>query len=1214
MALSITTSLDISTLDFTVLYDISGATPTITLTNTSTGPDLASCTWWYTITTPSGAPIHTGSETSPDKTGVWSSLVVPDTWPEPFGNSPYGQIEFSCGVPYVTTLYVKDGVGSTFSLVISNTICRPNGNNQNTVGNFGLATFGANVNCGNAQILSNDTTNYAYQSLLTGTNQTSRWTLVYPLDSNGNQPANNVVENAANVFFPVGYSGAGYQLNLNTFSTYNMGNGGFIKIQYKGVKTFGVYCNVDLCKLRCEMNTMYELSKKSCGTVEDVTLKDKMIKINFLFSQVISGILQPLCGIDVPAIIKEIEKVGGFNSDCCCSSGINASSASTASGGCCPKSLAIYTQGGTVTPSNCESGSYFPVIVYEPNGTTPIGTAYNMTDVISFINGNTAWNLYGTAFNEGNCKVGFFPAMGVPTVPPVIISASIPSIPSDDLIVVDVKTHNTTSTPAGCPGTYFPAAVYDPTDTTVIGTANNAAEIIAIINSNSAWAAYGTAVEVVNCTVKFLPASGVTSIPNVKVNPGSSSGSTVTPAPPIITPTYEQGTTAEPTACPGSFYPANVFEPDGTTLIGSANSIDDLISLLNGNAEWQAYGVASSNGNCSVIWLPAIGVVTIPPVVVESTGNDTLPGPVVLSVPIYTHNTDTPPAACPSSFFPVRVYNVDDTAVIGIAIDMVGLLSILNSDPEWSALGTAFSLGSCVVGFYPADGVINIPDVHVDTDTTNTDCTDGVSLYEVPIVDLCSGVPITSGDFPSTYYVNYLGTSNPVSLGIINNYTELIDALNAEDDKPASVTYLPGSSSGALSVIVVNDDCDGVSPGVITINGTSLSSMGVLFYGGNHRFTNDTTYAAVKSSIDGLDMPTMDYLGSVCGISQTNHHWHSILVGTNMYVNEPQTGKVYVFDMTNPIAPSLSATIQLSTVVAGPSGNFTGNPKIGGGTIPCFFNMYFPTDCFSGKNLIVTEASTGTLWAIDMSTNTENYAFQDNKLRGKCPRCCVNNILYFSQDGYMETSGGSASGVNPGDIVKYDMAVYNATGLSTITVSPSQHYVYSATYDGYGNIYFVTALGAICKFVVSSGAVTEYLAEMAETYTTYQNSKVYVTDSTTALMYVCNNTQAGAGTKFINVLNLPSATPTTFQPIILPGGVDANKRHWNVREIPGKCLLALTMEIRVISPTQENASGVGIFTKQGVYLGQITHLDHVQYNVIPFNVATTSGNTLCSTT
>jgi hypothetical protein len=269
-----------------------------------------------------------------------------------------------------------------------------------------VADISIKVDCTNARLICNDSTDLAYQSSIRPYSQTNTWTLVYPQDEAGNQPSNGVATNTPSVFFPLAYSANGFNIYLRDYATYSMGDGVYVKMQYKAQNTFNVYCNVDLCQLQCEMQKFYELSKDSCGQLEDPSLMKKMTQINFLYSQALTGILQPLCNIDVPAIIKDMEALFGFASCACCGQGVNLSASPGTSSGCCPVSVPVLDKETNVPPANCPQ-SYFPVKVYDPTATTIIGVASDADTLVALLNANTAWQVYGFAFNAGNCRVGW---------------------------------------------------------------------------------------------------------------------------------------------------------------------------------------------------------------------------------------------------------------------------------------------------------------------------------------------------------------------------------------------------------------------------------------------------------------------------------------------------------------------------------------------------------------------------------------------------------------------------------------------------------------------------------------------------------------------------------------------------------------------------------------------------------------------------------------
>lgn len=417
------TSPDITSLDFTALLDISGAVPAITLTNTSVVVNPTELVWWYVITTPSNTPIHTGSEDDPDVENVaWTTLAItPGSWPQIFGTGQCAQIEFSCNSPYTITVYVKDSTDTIFPLTKTATICRPSGSNTNTCGNFGAAQVGIKTDCANARLICQDNTNYSYQDQLTAETKSSIWTLVYPQSPSGAQPPNGVATNTPTVFFPLSYGGKGLNLYVQDYATYNMGGGIYIKVQYKSQKTFNVWCNVDLCQLQCEMDRFYRETLATCGDIKDPTLNQKMGQINYLYaSKILTGILQPLCNIDVPAAIVEMEALFGFTSQCCCDNGVNLTAAPTlpSSGGCCPIIVNVLNKVTGLAPTECPN-SFFPARIYDPTGNSIIGLATDADSMVALLNSTASWTAYGFAINAGNCKVAWVlldPTSVAPTV------------------------------------------------------------------------------------------------------------------------------------------------------------------------------------------------------------------------------------------------------------------------------------------------------------------------------------------------------------------------------------------------------------------------------------------------------------------------------------------------------------------------------------------------------------------------------------------------------------------------------------------------------------------------------------------------------------------------------------------------------------------------------------------------------------------------------
>lgn len=922
-------SSDITILDFAIQYDISGPIPSIVLTNMSVGnpsgtTGLNLCTWWYVITTPSGTFIHQGSVTAPDIIAAnWTTLTIPaNSWPTPFGTPPCGQVEFSCSVPYVCTLFVKDAASTIFSYAKPTTICRPSGSDNNTCGSFGGANVLVEVQCQNAQIYAQDATNYTYQNLL-GTSQSSIWTLRYPADASGDLPANKTAINAPYVYFPVGYSGEGYTIYLQTFAVYNLGNECSVKIQYKlfsgsGVgtgKTFGVWCNIDLCKLDCEMQKFYDLVKTSCGQVENPELKQKALEINLLYNRLLTGIVQPLCNIDVPKIIHQIEKIGGFTCDCCCGAGINV--------------------GNPVPPAN----------------------------------------------GNGGC---------CPTKSPVYIIG-------------------TTNAPAACPGSYFPTQVYDPT---------------------------------------------------------------------------------------------------GATIIGTANSADDLVAMLNNNTAWAAFGTAFNEGNCQVGWYASNAGTVIPPV---------------------------------------------------------------------------FVAGATVI----------------------TTCMGNTQNYTVQVIDFCfPTTPITLSSFPMNVYVNFgLGAGSQFA-GNVASQAAMIAALNAISGKPATITFSAGATPAAINIF--NSSCADYA-GVIAVN-TDAGSGNFLLYGANH--TSIAGLTPTKNGELGIGLRDGVVLGRIAGADPTKHMWHTIRLNNYLVVSEADTGKIYFYDITVPLMPTLARTIQLNDTGSGTC--FTGVPNsvyvVGEPSSPSFYGLYFPTDYLGNVTinaLPVVESITGSAWLINFSDPGSGVttSFADAKLLGKCPRVVSNGTnrkqtLYFTQDGSMEQLTPLSSGVANGSIVALALDTFSSGGLTThvLRAGHSNGWVWAASFDGSQTIYFITQDNTLVTYDVIALAPTGTYEDINPTVSGISDSRIN-TRYWNGNLYISSFHFAGTAAALTQGVFVGSLPLTSNFPVADPQGFN----HFNVLPL-GNCLMVVTMWDGSL-----NRLALGLFKLDGTFLEYIGGFATAPTNESVYNLVYVPG-------
>lgn len=301
-----------------ITWDISGTAPAILIENLSEGPNLAGCTFWFVAEAPGEIPIHEGTESSPDETGVWTDATLNDTWPKAFGN-----ILFS-GAPYSFKLYAKDGDGNIYYTTQLATICRPAGNNpKNSTNAYGLATVRIEVKCAEAGVFFQDTTNATYQGI-TGTLGSSVLRMYYPPDETGNVPDPFVAAHFSSAQAPIWYSSDGYQFQASSIYDYDMGDDVHIRIKYQSFNPvngsptilFPVLCNINLCALFCEVDKLTRsIIDGNCADAQEAQIK--LNKINPKLFLILMGIQQPLCGVDVPALIEEVKLIGGFTCDCC---------------------------------------------------------------------------------------------------------------------------------------------------------------------------------------------------------------------------------------------------------------------------------------------------------------------------------------------------------------------------------------------------------------------------------------------------------------------------------------------------------------------------------------------------------------------------------------------------------------------------------------------------------------------------------------------------------------------------------------------------------------------------------------------------------------------------------------------------------------------------------------------------------------------------------
>lgn len=303
-------SPDINILDFSVLLDMSMAIPTLSITNLSTVVNPGNLQWIFIVLSPNGTPIHTGDFASPDiDSAAFTTFNFSDPIPMPFG-----KLEFNAINKYSVEVFVKDSNGEIFNLKKAQSICKPNGNNGKN--NFGAADIHIESKCSLGKIYITDQTALLYKSL-TGTKVSTSGTLSYPPDIDGNAPADFTI-NQMPLLAPIQTGGDGYRVYVAHIYQYDLGDFFYVNVRYSyNNKSFPVWCNVDLCPLFCEYDKLLALVEKECDPETRGDYNKKLNLINGKLMKAVIGIVQPLCGFDVPKLIEEIKEIGGFTCDCC---------------------------------------------------------------------------------------------------------------------------------------------------------------------------------------------------------------------------------------------------------------------------------------------------------------------------------------------------------------------------------------------------------------------------------------------------------------------------------------------------------------------------------------------------------------------------------------------------------------------------------------------------------------------------------------------------------------------------------------------------------------------------------------------------------------------------------------------------------------------------------------------------------------------------------
>lgn len=302
-------SPDISVLEVKVTLDISGVNPVINLVNQSSGSNLAALVWSLNVSSPTGTPIYNSNFDAPFKTGVWSTGSVTNPWPRPFG-----RIEFQGN--YIVEFQVRDSIGNVFILNKQGELRPPVGNvAKKSTDTYGQVNLRIQTMCERASLYFVDATSKAYMGL-TGQVISSYLAVDYPRDPTGSLPAPFTITSFnTDALVPFSYNGEGYRVSYYTIYEYDLGNNVFIRIRYIAQKSFDVKCNIDLCPLFCEVDTLMEqIANGSCGDVEEAKRKMDLISPKLLL--IVGAKDRPDCGINIDRLIEEVKEIGGFSCDC----------------------------------------------------------------------------------------------------------------------------------------------------------------------------------------------------------------------------------------------------------------------------------------------------------------------------------------------------------------------------------------------------------------------------------------------------------------------------------------------------------------------------------------------------------------------------------------------------------------------------------------------------------------------------------------------------------------------------------------------------------------------------------------------------------------------------------------------------------------------------------------------------------------------------------
>lgn len=277
-------------------FDLSGA-PRVVFTNQSSGTQ-AGCKFFFSIVSPEGFPLVQEVGAMPDKVGIWSKVEKL----LPAANS------FTFGTYKIRARVLTDKA-EVVTITREIKVARPAGNKIGGNDNYGQGKLYYELQCNSGVILAEDRTNTVYQGH-DGKIVSRKITFAPPdLDEEPIKPV--ALKGYKTVKFEIPFAAAGFYLYLDTIVNYlDEAANTSVTIKYVRKHCFPIFCNIDFCKLACEISH-FENKVANNPTPDNVA---KLTLINSMFNRALIGQQYPSCGIDVTKLISQIAGIAQFDS------------------------------------------------------------------------------------------------------------------------------------------------------------------------------------------------------------------------------------------------------------------------------------------------------------------------------------------------------------------------------------------------------------------------------------------------------------------------------------------------------------------------------------------------------------------------------------------------------------------------------------------------------------------------------------------------------------------------------------------------------------------------------------------------------------------------------------------------------------------------------------------------------------------------------------